>query len=67
MPWVAVRGVLTPCGWVAAGRVVADGDPMLVGCEAAFDRVDLSSPGEVEQATAAPGEIRKTTRRKAGE
>ena len=63
MPWVAVRDVLTPCGWVASGRVVADGDPMLVGCEDAFDRVDLSPPGEVEQATAAPGE-RRTTRRR---
>lgn len=36
--WVAVRDVLTPCGWVARGRIVADGDDMLVGCEDAFAR-----------------------------
>lgn len=60
--WIAKRRVLTACGWVDAGRVVDDGDPMLDGCEDAFDRLDVG--GEVEQATAAPGE-RRTTRRRA--
>lgn len=38
--WVATRTVETPCGTVAAGRLVADGDPMLIGVpEGAFVRV----------------------------
>ena len=60
--WVARVAVQTKCGWVPAGRIVADGDPMLDGCEDAFDRVDMAPLGDVEQATAAPGE-RRTTRR----
>lgn len=62
--WIAKRRVLTSCGWVDRGRIVDDGDPMLNGVEDAFERVDAPP---VEQATAAPGEVRKTTRRKAGE
>lgn len=58
---VAVRDVLTPCGWVTKGRIVPDGDPMTVGCEDAFARVVESD--DVEQATAAPNE-RRTTRRR---
>ena len=44
--WIAVRDVLTPCGLVARGRIVADGDPMLVGCEDAFARIHDESPVE---------------------
>lgn len=62
--WIAKRRVLTVCGWVDSGRVVDDGDPMLDGVEDAFERLD---PAPVETATAAPGEVRRTTRRKAGE
>lgn len=31
--WVATRSGQTACGSVAAGRLVADGDPMLDGAE----------------------------------
>lgn len=63
--WVATRTVDTPCGTVQAGRLVADGDPMLVGVpEGAFVRV--VDDGQVEEATAEPGR-RRLTRRKAGE
>lgn len=65
--WIAKRNVLTAHGWVVRGRVVPDGDPLLEGCEDAFDRlVEDGSPVElpVEQATAAPGEKRETTRRR---
>lgn len=66
--WVCVRPVLSPVGWVQPGRVVPDGDPILSGCEGAFERlaVDGGNPGApapVEQATADPGERRPTRRR----
>jgi hypothetical protein len=47
---------------VDAGRIVADDDPMLAGCEDAFARVHDETPA-VEEATAVPGE-RRTTRRR---
>ena len=75
--WVATRRVDTPCGTVAAGRLVADGDPMLDGApEGAFVRVveegpavvinvkgDLPLEALVEEATAEPGKVRRTSRR----
>lgn len=66
--WVATRRVDTACGTVAAGRLVADGDPMLDGApEGAFVRVveeggDYPAP-VVEEATAEPGRVRRTSRR----
>ena len=66
--WVATRRVDTVCGTVAAGRLVADGDPMLDGApEGAFVRVveeggDYTAP-VVEEATAEPGKVRRTSRR----
>lgn len=66
--WVATRRVDTACGTVAAGRLVADGDPMLDGApEGAFVRVveeggDYVAP-VVEEATAEPGKVRRTSRR----
>lgn len=63
--WVATRTGQTACGSVAAGRLVADGDPMLNGAEPGlFARVHDGD--EVEEATAEPGR-RRLTRRKAGE
>lgn len=65
--WVCVRRTLTACGWVDAGRVVDDGDPMLDGVpDGAFVRVaaegsDYTAP--VEEATAEPGRVRRTSRR----
>lgn len=66
--WVATRRVDTVCGTVAAGRLVADGDPMLNGApEGAFVRVvvkgDLPLEALVEEATAEPGKVRRTSRR----
>lgn len=59
--WVATRPVLTSSGWVAAGRLVPDGDPMLDGAEdGAFARVLDESPA-VEEAVA--DRPRRTTRR----
>ena len=60
--WIAKQRVLTACGWIEAGRIVADGDPMLAGCEDAFARVHDEAPA-VEEATAVPGE-RRTARRR---
>lgn len=63
--WVATRSGQTACGSVAAGRLVADGDPMLDGAEPGlFARVHDDSA--VEDATADPGR-RRLTRRKAAE
>ena len=76
--WVCVRRTLTACGWVDPGRVVDDGDPMLDGAEdGAFQRqggltvnfvvggVDPSAVAAavVEEATAEPGKVRRTSRR----
>lgn len=59
--WVATRPVLTASGWVAAGRLVPDGDPMLDGVEdGAFVRV--VDGDQVEEATAEPGRMRRTRR-----
>lgn len=64
--WVATQAVLTPCGWVQQGRLVADGDPMLVGApDGAFVRVVEDDADATEVATAEPGK-RRTTRRTAG-
>lgn len=60
MAWVAVRDGLTSCGWVAAGRIVADGDPMLDGAGDLFVRV--VDADQVEEATAEPGRRRATRR-----
>ncbi len=66
--WVATRRVDTVCGTVDAGRLVADGDPMLDGApEGAFVRV-VEEGGDyparvVEEATAEPGKVRRTSRR----
>jgi len=63
--WVSTRRVLTACGWVEPGRVVEDGDPMLDGApEGAFVRVvPEGGPAPVEEATAEPGKVRRTSRR----
>lgn len=62
--WVATRRVDTACGTVAAGRLVADGDPMLDGApEGAFVRVVDETAPVVEEATAEPGKVRRTSRR----
>jgi len=57
---MATRRVLTPCGWVDEGRIVADGDPMLVGCEDAFVRISLERTEE-----AGGGSARKRSGRRA--
>jgi hypothetical protein len=63
--WVATQAVLTACGWVQPGRLVADGDPMLVGVpDGVFVRV-VEDGDTIEAATAEPGR-RRTTRRTAG-
>lgn len=62
--WVAKRRVDTACGTVAAGRLVPDGDPMLDGApEGAFVRVVDADGPVVEEATAEPGKVRRTSRR----
>lgn len=65
--WVATRRVDTACGTVEPGRLVPDGDPMLDGApEGAFVRVVEDSPAPVavvEEATAEPGKVRRTSRR----
>ncbi len=63
--WVATRRVQTACGSVDAGRLVPDGDPMLDGAPAgAFVRVVDDTPNPVvEEATAEPGKVRRTSRR----
>lgn len=63
--WVATRRVQTACGVVDAGRLVPDGDPMLDGApDGAFVRVVDDTPGPVvEEATAEPGKVRRTSRR----
>ena len=61
--WVAVKAVDTRYGTVAAGRIVADGDPLLEGApDGAFVRVqDDDQP--VEEAVA--DKPRRSIRRKA--
>ena len=65
--WVCVRRTLTACGWVDPGRTVDDGDPMLEGAEpGAFERVGgtpAPTAPVVEEATAEPGKVRRTSRR----
>lgn len=61
--WVATRTGQTVCGMVSAGRLVADGDPMLDGAEPGlFARVHDDGQA-VEEATAEPGKRRITRRR----
>ena len=62
--WVCLWPVLSDVGWVQQGRVVDDGDPMLVGVDmAAFRRVDDDpAGGDVEEATAVPGQKRARAR-----
>lgn len=65
--WIATRRTLTPVGWVEAGRMADDGDPMLEGAEpGVFVRVAAEGVPVVEEATAEPGRVRRTSR-KAGE
>ena len=64
--WVCVRRVLTSCGWGEPGRTVDDGDPMLDGApEGAFVRVGSDAGPVVEEATAEPGRVRRTSRKAA--
>lgn len=64
--WVATRTGQTHFGAVAAGRLVADGDPMLDGAEPGlFVRVHDDGDQAVEEATAEPGAKRRTVRRTA--
>lgn len=61
--WVCVKRTQTVCGLVDVGRLVEDGDPMLEGAEeGAFQRVAVEGT-VIEEATANPGERRKTGRR----
>jgi len=67
--WVATRKALTVKGWVDPGRLVADGDPMLEGVEpGVFVRVvdEVDGRPVVEEATAEPGKVRRTSRRADG-
>lgn len=61
--WVATRNIDTPSGTVAAGRLVADGDPILDGApDGAF--VPVQDDGQVlEEAVA--DKPRRSIRRKA--
>ena len=64
--WICRRPVLTSCGWVQPGRVVDDGDPMLDAAdEGAWERlvVEGGDYAPVEEATAEPGRLRKSTRK----
>lgn len=61
--WIAMRDVLTPCGLVRQGRMVADGDPMLVGCEDAFARVVDDNPVETAGGGSAAERSGKRVRR----
>lgn len=61
--WVCVRAVDTPVGSISAGRIVADGDPMLDGVDmTAFVRVVDPDSAPVEEATAVPGQKRARAR-----
>ena len=76
--WICIKETPTPCGMVARGRLVEDGDPMLDGMDpdcwgrvsAGADRVEEVAYGDsapvevVEEATAEPGARRTTSRRK---
>ena len=65
MMWMATRNVHTPVGWMPRGRLVGDGDPALEGAaEGDWVRVvEDGSPVEiVEEATAEPGRVRRTSR-----
>lgn len=62
--WIAKRDVLTKAGWVSAGRVVEDGDPMLEGVEDAFEKVVRGGAGKVETTAAEPGKVRTVIRTK---
>lgn len=59
MPVALVTFVAPHGRVVAAGEIVADDDPVLVGREALFD---VTPPPGVEQATRAPGERRPRRR-----
>lgn len=61
--WVATRNGQTSCGSVAAGRLVADGDPMLDGAEPGLWARVHDDSDAVEEATAEPGKRRTTVRR----
>lgn len=59
---VALVGFVAPGDRViACGQLVDDDDPILAGREHLFDSAP-SDVGAVEQATAAPGEVRRTSR-----
>jgi len=59
--WVCVKRTETVCGVVDVGRTCEDGDPMLDGAEpGAFQRV---GGVVVEEATAEPGVVRRTSRK----
>ena len=51
--WVATKNIDTPSGTVSAGRLVADGDPILHGApEGAFVRVQDDGQVVFEEAVA---------------
>ena len=61
--WVCVKPNLTKCGWVNPGRVVDDGDPMLENADPdCWERLNVDA-APVEEATAEPGKVRRTTRK----
>lgn len=61
--WVCVKRTETKCGTVNPGRLCEDGDPMLEDAEpGAFQRVDGGNV-VVEEATAEPGVVRRTSRK----
>lgn len=61
--WVCVKRTQTACGLVEVGRLCEDGDPMLEGAEeGAFQRVAVEGTA-VEEATADPGVVRRTSRK----
>jgi len=71
--WICVRPVLTACGWVAPGRAVPDGDPMLAGNEGAFEQLHTAAEpptpappaGVVEEAGGGSARTRTGRRTKA--
>ena len=67
MMWMATKNVRTPVGWMPRGRLVGDGDPALEGAaEGDWVRVRVVEDGSpvefVEEATAEPGRVRRTSR-----
>lgn len=61
--WVCVKPTQTKCGSVSPGRVVGDGDPMLEDADpSAWERIVMDG-SPIEEATAEPGRVRRTTRK----